>query len=120
MTLSIANLPLSSTLVDELAAVVDTGFYADAESFLSDAIHTLLAARPELRVAVACSLYAREIFSLGKAAEWSGLTIEAMKEALHKQHIDRSSPETVDEIEKMARLSLDAAGRSSAQWQQPE
>lgn len=112
MTVSTVQFPLSAELVDELAAVVDTGFYSDAESFLNDAIRTLLAARPELRVAVACRLYAREHFSLGKAAEWSGLSIEAMKEALHKQGVTRIAPESLDDIELMARESVVLADRT--------
>jgi predicted HTH domain antitoxin len=113
MICSIAEFALSPTLEDELAAIVDTGIYADAETFLVDAVRTLLAARPDLRKAVAFRLYMRGIFSLGKTAEWSGLTIESTKEALAQQDIDRMAEETPDEIKQMAQLALQIAGRVS-------
>lgn len=111
MISSITEFTLSPTLEDELAAIVDTGIYADAETFLVDAVRTLLAACPELRKAVAFKLYERNVFSVGKAAEWSGLTIETMKEALAQQGIERTAKETPDEIERMAQTALRVAGR---------
>lgn len=102
---------LTPTLEDEVTAVVDSGLYRDAESFVSDAVHTLFAARPDLRIEAACNLYGRGIFSLGKAAEWSGLTIEGMKEALHRQSVERIAPESLDELEAMARFALEVANR---------
>lgn len=68
---------------------------------------------PDLREIIACRLYARGVYSLGKAAEWSGLNIEQMKRALHRQGVERSAPETLEAIEAMA----DAALR--ARWQKP-
>lgn len=109
MNRTMASLTLAPTLEDELNAVIDTGLYSDVESFVSDAVHTLLAARPELRIAAACNLYERGIFSLGKAAEWCGLTIENMKETLYRRAIMRTAPESLNEIETMARRTLHAA-----------
>lgn len=99
-------------LRDELDALVETGLYASEESFLMDAVNTLLAARPDVRQAIACKLYARGIFSLGRAAEWSGLDIEAFKTVLHRYAIDRTAFETPDEISAMARKTLRTAGRA--------
>ncbi len=87
-------------------ALVEAGLYDSKEDVLSDALRTLLAARPDLREAVACKLYERGTFSLGRAAEWSGLSIEAMKEALGRCNIARRAPETPEETEEMARRSL--------------
>lgn len=111
MISSITDLTLSPLLEDELAAIVDTGIYADAETFLVDAVRTLLAARPDLRKAIAFNLYMRGVFSLGKTAEWSGLTIEAVKAALAQQGVDRMAEETPDEIKQMAQTALRMAGR---------
>jgi len=102
-----------SLLEEELAAVTETGLYKSQEAFLRDAVNTLLAARPDLREAVACRLYEKEVFSLGRAAEWSGLSIEEMKESLYQRGIIRQSSADLSEIEEMARLSIDAAGRSA-------
>lgn len=101
-----------SLLAEELAAVTETGLYESEEEFLSDAVGTLLAARPDLREAIACRLYQKGVFSLGKAAEWAGLSIEDIKESLHRRGVGRESPESLEEIEARARKSLEAAGRS--------
>jgi predicted HTH domain antitoxin len=113
MLASISTDRLSPGLENELAAVVDTGLYESAETFLADAVKTFLAARPDLRIAVACSLYAHGVFSLGKAAEWSGLDIEAMKVVLHRHDVDRTAPETPAETALMARQALAASGRTA-------
>ena len=109
MTLEV--LKISPELRDELDALVETGLYENEETFLTDAVRTFLAARPDLREAVACRLYERGIFSLGRAAEWSGLSIEAMKAALHRHGIERTAFETPDEMTALARKTLKAAGR---------
>ncbi|MGK7901837.1 MAG: UPF0175 family protein [Hormoscilla sp.] len=79
--------------------------------FITDAVRTFLAARPDLREAIACKLYERGVFSLGRAAEWSGLNIEAMKQALERWGVVREAIETQAEIEAMAHNTLKAAGR---------
>ncbi len=98
-------------LRDELDALAATGLYPSEESFLSDAVNTLLAARPDVREAIACKLYERGVFSLGRAAEWSGVSIETIKAALHRRGIERTAFETPAELNAMARQSLRAAGR---------
>ncbi|MCX7840252.1 MAG: UPF0175 family protein [Anaerolineae bacterium] len=105
------TIKLSPQLRDELKALTETGLYANEEDFIADAVRTLLAARPDLREALACKLYDRGTFSLGKAAEWSGLDIEAMKAALHRRGITRAAFESVDEIQSMASHALESAGR---------
>ena len=100
-------------LDEELAAVTETGLYESREAFLSDAVDTLLAARPDVREAIACKLYEKEAFSLGRAAEWAGLSIEAMKDALHRRGISRQAPESPSEIEAMAQAALRSARRTA-------
>ena len=101
----------SLELEDELAIVTETGLYESREAFLSDAVAILFAARPDLREAVACGLYQKGLFSLGKAAEWSGLSTEEIKESLHRRGIVRQSTADLSEIEAMAKASLEAARR---------
>lgn len=103
-----------SLLEEELAAVTETGLYKSEEAFLRDAVNTFLAARPDVREAVACRLYEKGVFSLGRAAEWTGLSIEEMKESLHRRGIRRESSETPEEIEAAARRTARATGRASA------
>lgn len=113
-TMSVLTIDLPFSLEAEVAAAVEAGAYADEETLIADAIRTLLAARPDLREVVACRLYARGVYSLSKAAEWSGLSIEQMKRVLHLQGVERSAPETPEEVEGMAKAALRAAGRDHA------
>lgn len=98
-------------LEEELAVVTETGPYESREAFLSDAVATFFAVRQDLREAVACSLYEKGLFSLGRAAEWSELSIEEIKESLHLRGIVRQSSADLAELEEMARISLASAGR---------
>jgi predicted HTH domain antitoxin len=102
-----------SLLEEELDAVTETGLYESRESFLSAAAETLFAARPDLREAVACRLYEKGVFSLGRAAEWSGLSIEELKERFRQRGISRQAPESLRETEAMARAAVRAAGRET-------
>jgi predicted HTH domain antitoxin len=105
---------IRSLLDEELKAVTETGLYESREAFLSDAVETLFAARPDLREAVACTLYERGVFSLGRAAEWSRLSIDGIKEALHRRGISREAPESASDVEAMALETLKVAGRSAS------
>jgi len=102
---------LSPSLRHELAVVTATGLYNDPELFLADAVRTFLAARPDLREAMACTMYARGEISLGRAAEWGGLNIEALKIALHRRGVLRHADDAPAEIRTMAEAALRAAGR---------
>jgi len=95
--------PFIIDLEEELAAVTETGLFKSREAFLTAAVNTLFAARPDLREAVACRLYEKGVFSLGRAAAWAGVSIEDMKESLHRAGISRVAPEGLEETEAMAR-----------------
>lgn len=69
-------------IVKELDAITELGLYKDKDDFILDAINTLLSARRELRIEIACRLYEKEEISLGKAAEIVGTSIEEMKKLL--------------------------------------
>ncbi len=105
------SLSLPLDLREELTALTETGLYASEESILADAVRTFFAARPDLRRAVATRLYEKGRLSLGRTAEWCGLTIEELKEELHKQGIRRLTEEDPAEIEAMARNALEISGR---------
>jgi len=102
MTIAVSPVLLST---NELSVVVETGLYVDEEAFLSDAVRTLLAARPDLREAIACKLYERGELSLGRVAEWAGVSVIAMKEALHRRGIERG---LADELEEAVALANEA------------
>lgn len=102
----------SPLLSEELEAITEAGLYESREAFLSHAVETLFAARPDLREAVACKLYEKGVFSLGKAAEWARVSIDDLKEALHRFGISREAPEDAAETEAMALAAIRKAGRS--------
>ena len=95
----------------EMKAVTSTGLYRDEEEFIKEAINTLLAARKDLRVAIACELYKREEISFGKACEIASLNIEDMKEELYKRAIRRKVNVSLDEMEGMAKKAVELASR---------
>ncbi|HEY77207.1 MAG TPA: UPF0175 family protein [Thermoflexia bacterium] len=102
---------LPPPLREWLSVIPETGLYASENEFVAEAIRTLLAARPDVRLALACKLYEHGAISLGKAAELSGLDVEAMKEALHRHGVSRAAPEDLAETEAMAEAALKAARR---------
>ena len=94
-----------------VAVAPETGLYASESEFVAEAIRTLLAARPDVRLSIACKLYERGSISLGKAAELSGLDIEALKDALRQRNIARVAPESLSQTEEMAQAALRQAGK---------
>ena len=95
----------------EISVIPSTGFYRDEKEFIKEAINTLLAARKDLRVSIACELYKKEEISLGKACEIASLNIEEMKEVLHKQGIRRRVSVSSEEMESMAKKAVELARR---------
>ena len=95
----------------EISVIPSTGFYRDEEEFIKEAVNTLLAARKDLRVSIACELYKKEEISLGKACEIASLNIEKMKEVLHKRGIRRRVNVSSEEMERMAKKAVELARR---------
>jgi len=93
----------------ELKVISSTGLYRDEEEFVKEAISTLLAARKDLRVAIACELYKRDEISFGKACEIAVLNIEEMKEVLYKKEIRRRVNVGLEEMEGMAKKAVELA-----------
>jgi len=88
----------------ELSAVPKTGYYDSTSEFLRDAMRTLLAARKDLRLALASVLYKEGKISLGKAVEIADVGYEEMKKILAEKGIKlRRGAETGKEME--ARLA---------------
>ena len=95
----------------ELKVIPSTGLYRNEEEFIKEAINTLLAARKDLRVSIACELYKSDEISLGKACEISSLNIEEMKEVLYKRGIRRRVNVSSEEMESMAKKAVELARR---------
>ncbi|CAD6493267.1 MAG: hypothetical protein LAKADJCE_00482 [Candidatus Argoarchaeum ethanivorans] len=95
----------------ELKVISSTGFYKTEEEFIKEAINTLLAARKDLRITIACELYKRDEISLGRACEIASLDIEEMKEVLYKRGIKRRVNVSLEEMENMAEKAVELARR---------
>ena len=95
----------------ELEVISKTGLYRDGEEFVKEAINTLLAARKDLRISIACELYKKGEISLGKACEIASLNIKEMKEVLYKKGIKRRVNVSVEEMESMAKKAIELARR---------
>jgi len=88
----------------EIEASSEIGYYDNKSEFLRDATRTLLAARKDLRIAIACELYKKEKISLGRAVEIADVNYEEMKKILAERDIKiKSGSETVEEIKKRAK-----------------
>ena len=112
MGVSTTSIHLPGLLREQVIAAREVGFYTSEEELVADAVRTLLAARPDMRLTTACRLYERGAISLGKTAELAGLDVENIKRALAKRGITRTAPESPTDTTRMARESLRAAGRS--------
>ncbi|MEA2053109.1 MAG: UPF0175 family protein [Euryarchaeota archaeon] len=93
----------------ELEVISKTGLYRDEEEFIKEAVNTLLAARKDLRVSIACELYKKGEISLGKSCEIASLNIEEMKEVLYKRRIKRRVNVSAEEMESMAKKAIELA-----------
>ena len=71
----------------ELGAIPETGYYDSTSEFLRDAMRTILAARKDLRIAIASVLYKEGKISLGKAVEIADINYEEMKKILVEKGI---------------------------------
>lgn len=100
------NIQLPDTLARELDLIPETGLYKSKSEFLVEAIKTLLAVRKDLRIAVACRLYAKGKASLGGACRIADVDIETMKFALADHGIERVSDADMKDLEKMDQISI--------------
>lgn len=102
----------SGNLIEkEIRIISNTGLYKSSDDFLKDAVNTLLAARKDVRVAIAGELYKRGEISFGKACEIASVDIEEMKEILHEKGIYRKSGLKIKETEYLAEEAVKFAGR---------
>lgn len=101
------------TLRLELGAIPETGYYDSVSEFLRDAMRSILAARKDLRIAIATVLYKGGKISLGKAVEIADLDYDEMKKILVEKGIKiRRGAETMKEVkEKLKEMEKWEKGR---------
>ncbi len=95
----------------EINVIPLTGYYKNENEFIKDAVNTLLSARKDVRIAVACELYKREEISFGKACEIASLDVEEMKEVLKSKGIVRKVSAPSKDSGNMADEAIKLAGR---------
>ena len=105
------EITIPEPLEEGFDAIPATGLYESAAEFISEAIKTLWIARKDLRLEVACRLYAQGEISIGKACEIAEVDIEHFKDILASKGITRESTSTVEEIRQMATQALETSGR---------
>lgn len=103
---------IPASLAEGFDTIPATGMYDSTAEFVSEAINTLWVARKDLRLAVACRLYAQGEISIGKACEMAEVDMERFKDVLACKGITRESRSTVEEIEQMAEQALQTSGRT--------
>ena len=103
---------IPESLEEGFDAIPATGLYENVAEFISDAMKTLWVARKDLRIEVACRLYAQGDISIGKACEMADVDIEGFKDILASKSITRESKSTVEEVRQMAAQALETSNRS--------
>jgi predicted HTH domain antitoxin len=92
----------------ELSAVVRAGCFASEEEALREAVQTLFAVKPQLRVEAAIRQYLDEEITLGRAAELTGMTQWRFQELLAQRGLQvpieaRSAKELDEAVERIRR-----------------
>lgn len=111
MRKELIEVTIPESLEEGFDAIPSTGLYESVAEFVSEAIKTLWAARKDLRLEIACRLYAQGKISIGRACEIAEVNIESFKKALACKGIPRGSRSTVEEIQEMAGQARKTAGR---------
>ena len=78
------EITIPDSLAEGFDAIPATGLYESAAEFISEAIKTLWVARKDLRLEVACRLYAQGDISIGKACEMADVDMERFKDMMSK------------------------------------
>jgi len=105
-----SSFSIPEVMVDEIDALVSSGYYSSKSDVVKDAIRAMLRTRSELRVAVAIEMYKKNDVSIGGAAEIAGVTTIEFKEMLKdkgvKRILETEKPEKMDKaIRKIKRKS---------------
>jgi predicted HTH domain antitoxin len=96
----------------EPQALVDAKLYPSQDAVIQDALRSLLAEKPQLRIELAIHRYQAEDLSLAKAAHLAGISFDAMKALFVQRGIQvRLGPadeqEARREIAGMARVLVE-------------
>ena len=92
---------------EDLSAVVRAGCFASEEDAVREAVQTMFAVRPQLRLEAAVRRYLDEEIMLARAAELAGMTRWRFQELLEQRgiriEIEVRPPQELDEAVKRIR-----------------
>lgn len=77
----------TSTVVKQVDALIEGGYYPNKEEFVEDAISAFFELRKDMKIASVVELYKKEEISISKAAELAGLDMEEMKRVLAEEGV---------------------------------
>ena len=83
------NIVTEDLMDKELKAIIKAGGYRSEQAVVGHALEVLLTANPSLRLAAAVELYRIGEVTLARASEIGGTSMEAFREHLCEQGIDR-------------------------------
>ncbi len=95
----------ASETAHELSAVVRAGCFASEDEAIREAVQTLFAVKPQLRLEAAIQRYLDEEITLGRAAELAGVSRWRLRELLTQRGV-------ANEIETRPARELDKAVES--------
>ncbi len=88
------SITIPKKLSEEIDAIISTGYYDNRSEFIREAIRTLMAKKPEIRLVAAVELYRNKNITISRAAEIAGLPFDRMKEILQEEGILRRGKAT--------------------------
>ena len=94
---------ISDSISEELEVIPKISSYSNTFEFVEDAINTLLFARNDLRIDLACELYKEGKISLMKACKVAKLNVDEMKKSLYDKGIKRHTL-SFSETEELAEV----------------
>ena len=90
MPVSAFNLP--ELYEQEIAAVIDAGYYSNKSEVVRDALRTLFEEKTQLRLAAAIEMYKKGEVTLSRAAEVAEMGFFQFKEILNDRGVRMESP----------------------------
>lgn len=88
--------------------LVELDLYKDEQAVIEDGVRHILRTHPEYKIEIAVKRYKEEAISLGKAADFAGLSLEDMKEILRTRGVALKGPASREEIKEDAGQARDA------------
>ncbi len=85
----------------QVSQLIKAGVYSNTDAVLNSALTALFVLHPDQKLRMLIAAYSSGEISLGKAAEWMGISTEEMRDLMRQAGIKiHLGPETADELKK--------------------